>query len=144
MKIELNKEILEYVEQNTEAKGFLASCKKILIPYILKNHKESLKEYISLDDIELINSSWTLEKRVLDFDRDIKINTKTFKDIERELIRPLHHSLKDVNSPLILKFNCVLYLENGAISKFSCCWREYRITNYDYKSKLVCPSLNTY
>ena len=98
MRIELNEEILEYCyKENTEAKGFLTSCREILIPYMLKSHKRSLKEYISLKDIELINSMRTVEIKVLNIDRDIKIEKKTFKNIEKELIQPLYNSLKNLN-----------------------------------------------
>lgn len=144
MKIELNKEILEYVEQNTEYEGLLTSCKEILIPYILKNHKKSLKEYIKIDGIELINAFRTVEIKVLNTDRDIKIKIESFKNIEKELIQPLFNNLKDLNLKYTLKIDCFLYLENGDRSKFACCWKEFRISNYDYQARLICPSLNVY
>ena len=144
MEVKLNKEILEYVEQNTEAEGFLTSCREILIPYILKNHKRSLKEYIELNGIELINTFRTVEIRVLNIDRDIKIDKATFKNIEKELIQPLYHSLENLNLKYSLKIDCILYLENGDISKFSCCWKEFRISNYGYQVRFVCPSLDVY
>lgn len=144
MKIELNKEILEYVERNTEAKGFLTSCREILIPYILKNHKRSLKEYIKLGDIELINAFRTVEIKVLNTDRDIKIKIESFKNIEKELIQPLFNNLKDLNLKYTLKINCYLYIDVKGESRFSSCWKEFRISNYYYKVKLVCPSLDAY
>ena len=145
MKIELNKEILEYVEQNTEAEGILTSCKEILIPYILKNHKESLKEYIELDNIELVNVNRETEARVLYTDRVIKIEERTFKNIEKELIQPLFHSLKDLNLKHTLEIGCYLHRDiGGGESRFSGAWREFRIANYGYQERLICPSLNTY
>ena len=144
MKIELNEEILEYVEQNTEYDGFLTSCKEILIPYILKNHKKSLKEYIELDNIELVNVNRMDEIRVLYTDREIKIEEKTFKNIEKELIQPLFNSLKNLNLKYGLKIGCYLHVDVGDRSKFACCWKEFRITGYDYQSRFVCPSLDVY
>ena len=144
MKVEFNKEILEYIKQNKEAKGFLASCREILIPYILKNHKKSLKEYIKIDNIELTNYFRTVEIKVLDTDRDIKIRKATFKDIEKELIQPLFNNIKGLNLKYTLKINCFLYLEDGDRSKFACCWKEFRISNYDYQVRFVCPSLDIY
>ena len=144
MKVEFNKEILEYVEQNTEAEGLLTSCKEILIPYILKNHKKSLKEYIKIANIELTNYFRTVEIKVLDANRDIKIKDATFKNIEKELIQPLFNSIKDLNLKYTLKINCFLYLKDGDRSKFACCWKEFRISNYDYQVRFVCPSLDIY
>ena len=144
MEVKLNKEILEYVEQNTDAEGFLDSFKEILIPYILENHKKSLKEYIELDNIEFVNVNTMDEIRVLYTDRAIKINKEVFKNIEKELIQPLFHSFKDLNLKYRLKIGCYLHLENGDRSKFACCWKEFRISNYDYQERLVCPNLNTY
>lgn len=144
MKIDFNEEILEYIEQNKEAKCFLTSCKEILIPYILKNHKKSLKEYIEIDGIELINAFRTVEIKVLNTDRDIKIKIESFKNIEKELIQPLFNSLKDLNLKYTLKIDCFLYLENGDRSKFASCWKEFRISNYDYQARLICPSLAAY
>ena len=145
MEVKLNKEILEYVEQNTEYEGLLTSCKEILIPYILKNHKKSLKEYIELDNIELVNVNRETEARVLYADRAIKIDIATFKNIEKELIQPLFNSLKDLNLKHTFEIGCYLYRDiGGGESKFSGAWREFRISNYDYQAKLICPSLNTY
>lgn len=144
MKVEFNKEILEYVEQNKEAEGLLTSCKEILIPYILKNHKKSLKEYIKINNIELINYFRTVEIKVLDTDRDIKIKKATFKNIEKELIQPLFNSIKDLNLKYMLKIDCFLYLENGDRSKFASCWKEFKISVYECQAKLVCPSLSEY
>ncbi|WP_278347327.1 hypothetical protein [Helicobacter pullorum] len=144
MKIELNKEILEYVEQNTEAEGILTSCREILIPYILKNHEESLYEYIELSDIEFINIIRTTEIKVLNTDKSIKIKKATFKNIEKELIQPLFNSLKDLNLEYTLKIECDSYVANGTESNFSGCWKEFRITNYDYQARLICPSLDEY
>lgn len=144
MKIEFNKEILEYIEQNKKAEGLLTSCEEILIPYILKNHKKSLKEYIEIDGIALTNYFRTVEIKVLDTDRDIKIRTSTFKSIEKELIQPLFNSIKDLNLEYSLRIACYLYLANGDRSKFACCWKEFRISNYDYQARLICPSLDMY
>lgn len=145
MKIEFTEEILKYCyEENKEYEGFLTSCEEILIPYILKNHKKSLKEYIHLDGIALINDFRTVEINVFDIDRDTKINVGTFKNIEKELIRPLYHSLKGLNLKYLLKISGYLYLGNGDISKFACCWKEFRISNYDYQVRVICPSLNVY
>ena len=146
MEVKLNKEILEYVEQNKEAEGLLTSCKEILIPYILENHKESLYEYIELDNIELelINYFRTVEIKVLDTDRDIKIRSSTFRSIEKELIQPLFNSIKGLNLKYSLRIACYLYIANGTESNFSSCWKEFRISNYDYEAKLICPSLGVY
>lgn len=144
MKIELNKEILEYVEQNTDAEGFLTSCREILIPYIIKNHKESLKEYIELDNIDFVNVNIMDEIRVLYTDREIKIKKEAFKNIEKELIQPLFNSFKDLSLKYGLKIGCYLHVDVGDRSKFSGCWKEFRITGYDYQSRFVCPSLDTY
>ena len=144
MKIELNKEILEYIKQNKEAKGILTSCKEILIPYILENLEESLHEYIELSDIEFINIDRATEINVLNTDEFIKIRKVTFKDIEKELIQPLFNSLKNLNLEYTLKIECDLYVANGAESVFSGCWKEFRITNYSYQERLVCPSLGVY
>ena len=145
MRIEFNEEILEYCyKENTEAKGFLTSCKEILIPYILKNHKESLYEYIELGNIEFININRTAEIMVLNTDRGIKINIATFKNIKKELIQPLYHSLKDLKLEYTLKIECDLYVANGTESNFSGCWKEFRISNYDYQARLVCPRLSEY
>ena len=145
MRIELNKEILEYCyKENTEAKGFLTSCREILIPYMLKNHKRSLKEYVSLEDIELINSMRTVGIKVLNIDRDIKIEKKTFKNIEKELIQPLYNSLKNLNLKYSLKIGCYLYINVKGESRFAHCWKNLRISNHDYKVSFVCPSLDVY
>lgn len=144
MEVKLNKEILEYVEQNTEAECFLTSCKEILIPYILKNHKKSLKEYIELDNIELVDVNRGVETRVLYTDRAIKIDIATFKNIEKELIQPLFNSLKDLNLKYGLKIGCYLHVDVGDRSKFASCWKEFRITGYDYQPRFVCPSLGIY
>ena len=145
MRIEFNKEILQYCyQENQDAKGFLTSCEEILIPYILKNHKKSLKEYIEIDRIALTNYFRTVEIKVLDTNRDIKIRTSTFKSIEKELIQPLFNSIKDLNLKHSLRIVCYLYLENGDRSKFACCWKEFRISNYDYQAKFACPSLDIY
>ena len=144
MKIELNKEILEYVEQNKCAEGFLTSCREILIPYILKNHNKSLKEYIEIDGIELTNYFRTVEIKVLDTDRDIKIRSSTFRSIEKELIQPLFNSIKGLNLKYSLRIACYLYVANGDRSKFTGCWKEFRISNYDYQARFICPSLDMY
>ena len=145
MRIELNEEILEYCyKENTEAKGFLTSCREILIPYMLKKHKNSLKEYIRLHDIVLINSMRTVEIKVFNIDRPIKIDTATFKNIEKELIQPLYNSLKNLNLKYSLKIGCYLYINVKGESRFTYCWKELRISNHDYKVKFVCPSLGVY
>lgn len=144
MKVRFNKEILEYIKQNKEAKGILTSCKEILIPYILENHEESLHEYIELSDIEFINIDRATEINVLNIDRLVKIRKVTFKDIEKELIQPLFNSLKNSNLEYTLKIECDLYVANEVESVFSGCWKEFRITNYSYQEKLVCPSLSEY
>lgn len=145
MRIEFNEEILQYCyQENPDAKGFLASCREILIPYMLKKHKNSLKEYISLGDIELINDMRTVEIKVFNTDRPIKIDTATFKNIEKELIQPLYNSLKNLNLKYTLKIGCYLYINVKGESRFACCWKELRISNYDYKVKFVCPSLDIY
>lgn len=145
MEVKLNKEILEYVEQNTDAEVFLTSCKEILIPYILENHKKSLKEYIELDNIEFVNVNIMDEIRALYTDREIKIHKEVFKNIKKELIQPLFHSLKDLSLKYELRIGCYLHLENwDNRSKFAGCWKEFRITGYDYQARLVCPDLNTY
>ena len=144
MKIEFNEEILEYVKQNTEAKGILTSCREILIPYILENHKESLYEYIELSYIEFINIIRTADINVLNTDGPIKIRSSTFNSIEKALIQPLFNSLKGLNLEYTLKIECDLYVANGTESNFSGCWKEFRITNYDYQVRLICPRLNAY
>ena len=144
MEIELNKEILEYVEQNTEAEGILTSCREILIPYILKNHEESLYECIELSEIEFINIVRATEIKVLNTDGSIKIKKATFENIEKELIYPLYHSFKDSNLEYTFKIECDLLVASKTESLFSGCWKEFRITNYDYQEKLICPSLNAY
>ena len=144
MEIELNKEILECVEQNTEAEGILTSCREILIPYILKNHEESLYECIELSEIEFISIARTTEIKVLNTDGSIKIKKAAFKNIEKELIYPLYHSFKDSNLEYTFKIECDLFVTSGTESIFSGCWKEFIITNYDYQEKLICPSLNAY
>lgn len=145
MKIEFNEEILEYCyKENTDAKGFLTSCREILIPYMLKKHKNSLKEYIKLDDIELINTMRTVKIKVFNIYGPIKINTATFKNIEMELIKPLYNSLKNLNLKYELKIGCYLYSYVKGESTFSCCWKELRISNYDYQVRFVCPNLDIY
>lgn len=146
MRIEFNEEILQYCyQENLEAKGFLASCREILIPYILKNHKNSLKEYINLSDIALINSSRTIEIKVFNIDRDVKIKKEAFKNIEKELIQPLYNSLKDVkNLKYILKIGCYLYINVKGENRFSRAWKELLLTHYDYQVRFVCPSLGIY
>ena len=145
MRIEFNEEILEYCyKENPEVEGFLTSCREILIPYMLKKHKNPLKEYIRLGDIELINDMRTIEIKVFNTDRPIKINTATFKNIEKELIQPLFHSLKGLNLKYSLKIGCYLYINVKGESSFSRAWKEIRISNYDYKVRFVCPSLDAY
>lgn len=146
MRIELNEEILQYCyQENLEAKSFLTSCREILIPYILKNHKNSLKEYINLSDIALINSSRTVEIKVLNTDRDVKIKKETFKNIEKELVQLLYNSLKDLkNLKYALKIGCFLYINVKGESRFSQAWKELIISNYDYKVRFACPSLGIY
>lgn len=146
MKIEFNEEILQYCyEENTEAKDFLTSCRKILIPYILKNQRSSLKEYICLSDIALINSSRTVEIKIFNIYEAVKIKKETFKDIEKELIQPLYNSLKDLkNLKYALKIGCFLYINVKGESRFSQAWKELIISNYDYKVRFACPALNIY
>ncbi|KAB0574521.1 hypothetical protein F7P74_06195 [Helicobacter pullorum NCTC 12824] len=145
MRIEFNEEILEYCyKENTEAKGFLTSCREILIPYMLKKHKNSLKEYISLGDIELINTFRTVEIKVFNTDRAIKIDKATFKNIEKELIQPLYNSLKNLNLKYALKIGCYLYINVKGESRFSSCWKELKISDYGYQARFVCPSLDMY
>ena len=145
MEVKFNKEILQYCyQENTDAKGFLTSCKEILIPYMLKKHKNSLKEYIKLSNIEFINGMRTVEIKTLYTDGDIKIDIATFKNIEKELIKPLYNSLKNLNLKYELKIGCYLYNNVKGESNFSGCWKEFRITNYDYQAELICPSLNTH
>lgn len=145
MRIEFNEEILEYCyKKNLDAKGFLASCREILIPYMLKKHKNSLKEYIQLGDIELINYFRTVEIKVFNTDRPIKIDIATFKNIEEELIRPLYNSLKNLNLEYTLKIGCYLYINVKGESRFACSWKNLLISDYDYKIKFVCPSLDVY
>lgn len=144
MRIEFNEEILEYVKQNIEAEGILASCREILIPYILKSHEESLYEYIELSNIEFINIIRATEIKVLNTDEPIKIKSFTFESIEKELIQPLYNSLKGLNFEYTLKIECDLYVANGTESNFSGCWKEFRITNYDYQARLICPRLSEY
>lgn len=146
MRIEFNEEILRYCyEENTEAKGFLTSCREILIPYILKNHKNSLKEYISLGDIELINESRTVEIKVFNTDRDVKIKRETFKNIEKELVKPLYNSLKDLkNLKYTLKIGCYLYINVKNESRFSQAWKELKISIYGCQERFACPALDIY
>lgn len=145
MRIEFNEEILEYCyKENIDAKGFLTSCREILIPYMLKKHKRSLKEYIKIADIELINELRTVEIKVFNIDKPIKINKVTFKSIEEELIKPLYNSLKNLNLKYTLRINCYLYIEVEGKSIFSCCWKELRISKYGCQVRFVCPSLDTY
>ena len=144
MKVEFNKEILECIKQNKEAKGILTSCKEILIPYILENHEESLHEYIELSDIEFISIDRATEISVLDTDELIKIRKATFKDIEKELIQPLFNSLRNSNLEYTLKIECDLYVASETESVFSGCWKEFIITDYNYQERFVCPSLNEY
>lgn len=146
MRIEFNEEILEYCyQENLEAKGFLISCREILIPYILKNQRSSLKEYISLSDIVLINNSRTVEIKVFNIDETVKIKKETFKDIEKELIQPLYSSLKDLkNLKYILKIGCYLDINVKGESRFSGVWKELLLTHYNYQVRLVCPSLGIY
>lgn len=146
MRIEFNEEILQYCyQENLEAKGFLVSCREILIPYILKNHKNSLKEYISLSNIELISSNRIVEIKVFNTDRDVKLKRETFKNIEKELVQPLYNSLKDLkNLKYALKIGCFLYINVKGESRFSQAWKELIISNYDYKVRFACPALNIY
>lgn len=145
MRIEFNEEILEYCyKENPDAKGFLTSCREILIPYMLKKHKNSLKEYIKLSDIELINGFRTVEIKVFNTDRPIKIDIATFKNIEKELIQPLYNSLKNLNLKYTLKIGCCLYINVKGESRFASCWKNLLISDYDYKIKFVCPSLDVY
>lgn len=145
MRIEFNEEILKYCyQENPDAKGFLTSCREILIPYMLKKHKNSLKEYIRLGDIELINSMRTVEIKIFNTDKPIKIDIATFKNIEKELIQPLYNSLKNLNLKYILKIGCYLYINVKGESRFSCSWKNLLISDYDYKIKFVCPSLDVY
>ena len=145
MRIEFNEEILEYCyKENPDAKGFLTSCREILIPYMLKKHKNSLKEHISLGDIELINGMRTVEIKVFNIDKPIKIDIATFKNIEKELIQPLYNSLKNLNLKYTLKIGCYLYINVKGESRFARCWKNLLISNYDYKIKFVCPSLDVY
>lgn len=145
MKIEFNEEILEYCyKENIDAKGFLTSCREVLMPYILKKHKNSLKEYIRLCDIELINSMRTVEIKVFNTDRPIKIDIATFKNIEKELIQPLFNSLKGLNLKYTLRIGCYLYNNIIGESIFARAWKELRISNHDYQVKFVCPSLDVY
>lgn len=144
MKIELNEVLLWYIKQNKWAESFLTSCREILIPYILKNHDESLYEYIELSDIEFINIMRTTEIKVLNTDRPIKIRKFTFRNIEKELIQPLFNSWKDLNLEYTLKIECDLYIACRTESEFSGCWKDFWLSNYEYKAKLVCPSLSEY
>lgn len=146
MRIEFNEEILQYCyQENLEAKGFLTSCREILIPYILKNHKNSLKEYISLSDIVLINGMRTVEIKVFNIYKGVKIKRESFKNIEKELIQPLYNSLKDLkNLKYMLKIGCYLYINVKGESRFSQAWKELIISNYDYKVRFACPALNIY
>lgn len=145
MRIEFNEEILEYCyQENLEAKGFLASCREILIPYMIKKHKNSLKEYIKLSDIVLINSMRTVEIKVFNTDRPIKIDIATFKSIEKELIQPLYNSLKGLNLKYSLRIGCYLYNNIMGESRFSCAWKEFLLTHYDYQVRFVCPNLGVY
>ena len=141
MNIELNEVLLWYAKQNTEVEGFLTSCIEILIPYILKNHEESLHEYIELSDIELINISRATGIKVFNTDEPIKIRKSTFQNIEMELIKPLYNSLKDLNIEYTLKIECDLYVASRDESEFSGCWKDFWLSNYEYKAKLICPSL---
>ena len=144
MEIEFNEVLLWYAKQNTEVEDILTSCREILIPYILKNHEESLHEYIELSDIVFTNISRVAEIEVLNTDRDIKIRKATFKNIEKELIQPLFNSLKDLNLEYTLKIECDLYVASKTESEFSGCWKDFWISNYEYKEKLICPSLDIY
>ena len=145
MRIEFNEEILEYCyKENPDAKGFLTSCREILIPYMLKKHKNSLKEYIKLSDIELINGMRTVEIKIFNTDRPIKIDIATFKNIEEELIKPLYNSLKNLNLKYTLKIGCYLYINVKGESRFSQAWKELLLTHYDYKVRFACPALNIY
>lgn len=145
MRIEFNEEILEYCyKENPDAKGFLTSCREILIPYMLKKHKNSLKEYIRLGDIELINGMRTVEIKVFNIDKPIKIDTATFKNIEKELIQPLYNSLKNLNLKYTLKIGGYLYINVKGESRFASCWKNLLISDYDYKIKFICPSLDIY
>ena len=145
MRIEFNEEILQYCyQENTDAKGFLASCREILIPYMLKKHKNSLKEYIKLGDIELINGMRTVEIKIFNTDRPVKIDIATFKNIEKELIQPLYNSLKNLNLKYTLKIGCYLYINVKGESRFASSWKNLLISDYDYKVKFVCPSLDVY
>ena len=145
MRIEFNEEILEYCyQENTEAKGFLASCREILIPYMLKKHKNSLKEYIRLMDIELINSMRTVEIKVFNTDRPIKIDIATFKNIEMELIKPLYNSLKNLNLKYTLRIGCYIYINVEGESRFARCGKDLRISTPDYQVNFVCPDLDIY
>lgn len=146
MRIEFNEEILQYCyQENLEAKGFLTTCREILIPYILKNHKNSLKEYINLSNIELISRDRITEIKVFNIDRDVKIKIETFKNIEKELIQPLYNSLKDLkNLKYTLKIGCYLYINVRGESRFSQAWKELMVSRYDCRVRVACPSLNVY
>lgn len=86
----------------------------------------------------------TAEIKVFNTDRPIKIDIATFESIEKELIQLLFNSLKGLNLEYTLKIECDLYVANGTESNFSGCWKEFRITNHDYRVKFVCPRLDIY
>ena len=111
---------------------------------MLKKHKNSLKEYIKLSDIELINGMRTVEIKIFNTDRPIKIDIATFKNIEEELIKPLYNSLKNLNLKYTLKIGCYLYINVKGESRFSQAWKELLLTHYDYKVRFACPALNIY
>lgn len=144
MKIDFNKEILEYIKQNKEYKSFLDSCKKILRPYILKNHKGSLKEYVELDGFEVINSRGSL--RVFNADEIIKIDIDKFKNIRKELIQPFCDSLDFLSLTIEFRIEGHLYVCACGENKYTGSWREFLIkkiySKCEYKTRIVCPSLD--
>lgn len=145
MKIEFTEEILKYCyEENKEYRGFFTSCEEILIPYILKNHKNSLKEYIELDNIELISRDRITEIKVFNTYKAIKISEETFRNIEEELIRPLYHSLKGLQLKYTLRIGSYLHIDVSGDGRFAKVWREFLIKSYGYNTRVVCPSLNVY
>lgn len=145
MEIEFTEEILKYCyEENRGYRGFLTSFEEILMPYILKNHKKSLKEYIELDNIELIIGvgDRITEIKVFNTYEAIKISKEALRNIEEELIQPLYNSLKDLNLEYILKIGCYLYIDVKGESIFTGAWKELMISRCDYKVRFVCPSLD--
>lgn len=145
MKIEFTEEILKYCyEVNRKYRGFLTSFKEILMPYILKNHKKSLKEYIELDNIELIIGDRITEIKVFNTYEAIKISKEALRNIEEELIRHLYNSLRDLQIKYLLKIGCYLYINVKGESRFTGAWKELMISRCDYKVRFVCPSLDVY